>query len=68
MQCVTSVLQCEPCFQVVPYDEVEDDDDDEFTDNSETEPDDSDLLTDPEDCLEVYIFIVYQRSLVQIIQ
>ena len=48
---VCRVRQTTPDRQVVPYQEEEEDD--EYVDNSETEPDDSDLLTDPEDCIEV---------------
>ena len=50
---VCRVRQSTPDRQVVPYDAELEDDDDDYYDNSETEPDDSDLLTDPEDCLEV---------------
>ena len=42
---VCRVRQSTPDRQMVPYNEEEYE--------SETEPDDSDLLTDPDDCIEV---------------
>ena len=43
---VCRVRQSTPDRQLVPFEAAD-------TYDSETEPDDSDLLTDPEDCIEV---------------
>ncbi len=44
---VCRVRQTTPDRQIVPYSAESD-----LSDNSETEPDDSDFLTDPENCIE----------------
>ena len=50
---VCRVRQTTPDRQIVPYKSVgEEDEEEEEFDNSETEPDDSDFLTDPENCIE----------------
>ena len=57
---VCRVRQTTPDRQIVPYSAESD-----LSDNSETEPDDSDFLTDPENCIEeVTIFLIQINEVV----